>query len=110
MHHEVLQVVFNRGYSIAIFAFWLAAMAWLVKEKLLPPLLVGDPPSYRTILAAAQTDQPVAWEILLNGRSVGGAITTTERLADGINQLALSRHPAAVAPFGTDARLADRLR
>ncbi len=79
--------MFNRGYTIAIFAFWLAAMAWLVKEKLLPPLLVGDPPSYRTILAAEQTDQPVAWEILLNGRSVGGAITTTEHLADGINQM-----------------------
>jgi hypothetical protein len=79
--------VFNRGYTIAIFAFWLATMGWLVKEKLLPPLIVGDPPSYRTILAAEPENQSVAWEILLNGRSVGGAVTATEHLNDGISQL-----------------------
>ena len=84
---EVSALVFNRGYTIAIFAFWLATMGWLVKEKLLPPLIVGDPPSYRTILAAEPADQPVAWEILLNGRSLGGAVTTTEHLNDGISQL-----------------------
>ncbi|HEY4311563.1 MAG TPA: hypothetical protein VGN12_19105 [Pirellulales bacterium] len=79
--------MFNRGYSIAILAFWLASMGWLVKEKLLPPLLVGDPPSYRTILAAEQDSRPTAWEILLNGRSLGGAVTSVEHLPDGINQM-----------------------
>ncbi|HVU87478.1 MAG TPA: hypothetical protein VHD36_09150 [Pirellulales bacterium] len=79
--------MFNRGYTIAIFAFWLATSGWLVKEKLLPPLIVGDPPTYGTILAADPEDQSVAWEILLNGRSLGGAVTTTEHLADGISQL-----------------------
>jgi hypothetical protein len=79
--------VFSRGYSFAIVIFWLATSAWLVKEKLLPPLLVGDPPSYRTILASERTDSPVGWDIFLNGRRLGGAITSTETLSDGIHQL-----------------------
>lgn len=80
--------MFSRGYSIAIVVFWLATSAWLVKEKLLPPLLVGEPPSYRTILASEPDDaNSVAWDIFLNGRCLGGAVTSTEHLDDGINQL-----------------------
>jgi len=82
------KVVFSRGYIVAIVLFWLAATGWLVKEKILPPLLVGDPPSYRTILAAEQNEpKETAWDIFLNGRRVGGAKTVTERLPDSINQL-----------------------
>ena len=80
--------MFSRGYSIAIGFFWLAAMGWLVREKILPPLLVGDPPSYRTILAVEEEPpRPIAWEIVLNGRRVGGAKTVTEWLPDSIKQL-----------------------
>ena len=58
------------------------------QEKILPPLLVGDPPSYRTILDVGPTeDEPVGWDIFLNGKRLGGAVTRTARLADGINQL-----------------------
>ncbi|HEY1602271.1 MAG TPA: hypothetical protein VGG64_21895 [Pirellulales bacterium] len=80
--------MFTRGYSVAIVLFWLATTGWLVKEKILPPLLVGDPPSYRTILDVNSTaNAPVGWDILLNGKRLGGAISRTARLDDGINQL-----------------------
>ena len=79
--------MFSRGYSVAIVLFWLAATGWLVKEKILPPLLVGEPPSYRTILSGQHEAEPIAWEILLNGKSLGAAATRTVRLPDGISQL-----------------------
>ena len=79
--------MFSRWYTAAVLLFWLAAMGWLVKEKILPPLLVGDPPSYRTILAVEPSEtEAVGWEILLNGKRLGGATTKTIHLADSINQ------------------------
>ena len=38
------------GMRVAVVVFWLAMMLWLVAEKVVPPLLVGAPPSYKNIV------------------------------------------------------------
>jgi len=42
----------SRWFNTAVVVLWLATMSWLVKEKVLPPLLIGEPPSYSEIIEA----------------------------------------------------------
>jgi hypothetical protein len=78
--------VFSRWYTIAVALFWMAAMGWLFQQKLLPPLLVGDPPNYRKILSEeAADDLPVSWDVYLNDRELGKATTRTERQKDNVS-------------------------
>ena len=79
----------SRWYNVAVSVFWLGAMSWLVVAKVLPPLLVGEPPSYRTILATVEVDQPqtVGWEIFWNERRIGGATTTTQRRRNDMTEI-----------------------
>ncbi len=58
-------------------------MGWLVKEKVLPLFLLGDPPSQQTILAARRGEPPVGWRLQWNRRDVGWAISSTTQLASG---------------------------
>ena len=37
---------------MAVVALWLSATGWLVVEKVLPPMLVGQPPNYRSVVEA----------------------------------------------------------
>lgn len=90
----------NRWTTGLVFLFWLTTMGWLVKEKLLPPLLVGEPPSFRTILAEdSAPERTVTWTLLLNGKALGEAITRVERQENGVheirNRLHLRRLPLA---------------
>jgi hypothetical protein len=55
-------------------------MGWLVWEKLLPPLLVGDPPNYRSISDSRHFEEPVGWRLFLNGRPVGSAVGMAVKL------------------------------
>ncbi|MBX7167049.1 MAG: hypothetical protein K1X74_12030 [Pirellulales bacterium] len=66
----------NRWLNLAIIALWLASMTWLVVAKVLPPLLVGEPPSYASMLDGGP--QHLAWDILLDDRRVGEARSTLE--------------------------------
>lgn len=79
----------GRWFNVAVLVFWLAAMSWLVVAKILPPLIVGDPPSYRTILEAADGPRGgvTGWDILLDGRPLGWAVTQTERRVEGVSEL-----------------------
>jgi hypothetical protein len=77
----------SRWYSIAVVVLWLAAMTWLVTYKVLPPLLVGEQPSFPEILEAQQREPPVAWRLSLNGRKLGWAISATSPLPDGSTQI-----------------------
>jgi hypothetical protein len=79
----------SRGYNAIVVLFWLATMTWLVVDKLLPPLLRGEPPTYRTIVAADadQAPTPVAWRLLWNGRPIGRADGHTVRTSDGMTEL-----------------------
>ena len=58
-------------------------MGWLVSEKVLPPLLLGDPPSRRSILEARRGEPAVSWQLLCNNRPVGWAKSAAARLPDG---------------------------
>ena len=44
--------MYGRWYTTAVVFCWLASMTWLVTTKILPPLQLGDPPSYAAIVAA----------------------------------------------------------
>ncbi len=75
--------MYSRWFSTAVVLLWLSTMGWLVKEKVLPPLLLGDPPSNQTILEARRGDPPVRWQLLWNDRDVGWATNSTKRLDNG---------------------------
>jgi hypothetical protein len=80
--------VFSRWYIIAVALFWMAAMGWLFQQKLLPPLLVGDPPSYRTILNENRADNlPIQWDVFLNDRRLGSATTRTQRQKENVSEI-----------------------
>lgn len=68
----------SRWYNIAVVVLWLSAMGWLLHQKVLPSLLVGEPPSYPEILRAEKARGPAAWKATFEGRGLGWAVSTTE--------------------------------
>ena len=79
--------MYSRWSNAAVIILWLSAMGWLLVEKVLPPLLVGQPPSYRTILEAQRREPPVGWRMSFNGQRLGWALSTTERLEDDLTEV-----------------------
>jgi hypothetical protein len=77
----------SRWYSTAVVLLWLASMSWLVKEKILPPMLRGEPPSNTKILDAKKHAPPVGWRMSLNGRSIGWAMTDCELQPSGLAEI-----------------------
>lgn len=78
----------RRWYSLGVVLFWLATMGWLIQQKVLPPLLVGNPPTYRSIVAdRGPSDPPAGWQISLAGQPIGWAVSTTQRLESGLTQI-----------------------
>jgi len=76
--------MYSGWYRAAVTAFWLATMGWLLVDKVVPPLLVGEPPSYRTVLEHRDAaPRPVGWTILLDERELGWAISRSEALETG---------------------------
>jgi len=74
-------------YSVAVVLLWLATMSWLVSQKVLPALLVGEPPTYRTIVEAQQEEPLVGWTMSLNGRRVGWAVSKTSVLLNEMTEV-----------------------
>jgi hypothetical protein len=66
---------------------WVASMGWLVTTKVVPSLLVGDPPSYPTILAAQRSDPPVGWKMSWDDRRLGWAVSSTSLVAQGLTEV-----------------------
>ena len=79
--------MYNRWFSVAVILLWLSTMSWLVVTKVVPPLLIGDPPSYRTILNAQQSEPPVAWTMDINGRQMGWALCKTTAIPQGLTEV-----------------------
>ncbi len=77
----------NHPFNVIVVLFWLATMSWLVVAKVLPPLRVGEPPSYRSILDQSQKQLPICWNIRLQDKSIGWAANRVERRPDGITEL-----------------------
>ena len=71
--------------TVAVVVFWLATMSWLVVTKVVPPLLIGDPPSYQRQVEHVLdtgTDQH-GWDLFWNHAQVGWAGTRQTQLEDG---------------------------
>lgn len=80
--------MYSRWSNVAVVVFWLITMGWLVQDKILPSLSVGEPPTYRTILAeGADRDEPAAWNVFLNDELLGRAELRTRRLDNGVVEL-----------------------
>jgi len=75
----------NRWFNVATVLLWLASMSWLVIAKVLPPLLVGEPPTYQQILA--QPDERVTWSICWDDELVGTARSWTDRHIGDVIQM-----------------------
>jgi hypothetical protein len=79
--------MYSRWFSVGVVLFWMASMGWLIQQKILPPLVVGDPPTYRSILADHRTlDEPVGWSIRLNEEPLGWATSRAGLLDNGVTQ------------------------
>ncbi|MBN2476771.1 MAG: hypothetical protein JXB62_19330 [Pirellulales bacterium] len=79
--------MYSRWYNVAVVLLWLAAMSWLMVEKVLPPLQIGHPPSYGSILAAQGREPPVGWRMTFNGRPLGWALSTMAQLPTEITEI-----------------------
>jgi hypothetical protein len=79
--------MYPRWFNFAVVSLWLATMSWLVTTKVMPSLLIGEPPSYPTILAAQRAEPPVGWMILWNDRRLGWAVTNTKPLPQAITEV-----------------------
>jgi hypothetical protein len=79
--------MYGPWFNVGVVLLWLGTMTWLATTKILPSLLVGDPPSYQTILAGQDHEPPVAWILTLNGRKLGLALNTVAHTPDGLTQL-----------------------
>ncbi len=77
----------SRWYNTAVVVLWLATMSWLVAKKVLPPLLVGEPPSYRQVIEAQNRDPPVGWRVLWKGKQLGWALTDTKVQPSGLTEV-----------------------
>ncbi len=79
--------MYSRWFNIAVVGLWLSTMTWLVVAKVLPSLLVGEPPSYSTIIETKQRDLPVGWQMTFNGRSLGWALSRTVPMANHLTEV-----------------------
>ncbi len=77
----------SRWLNLAVVGLWLATMTWLVKEKILPPLMIGEPPSYRTIIEARRSEPPVGWELSFDGRPIGWALSAALPLPNDLTEI-----------------------
>ena len=73
----------SRAYNTVVVLFWIGTMSWLVVAKVLPPLRVGDPPNYRSILSQSKLHPSVCWSIHLNEAPVGWAASRIVRTSGG---------------------------
>lgn len=89
--YDDAQPMLSVRYNALVIVFWLGAMSWLLGAKVLPPLLLGEPPTYQKILAA-EPDAPaeeteVVWDITCDQRPVGTASSSIHPMEDGIREL-----------------------
>lgn len=79
----------HRSFNAIVVLFWFSTMTWLVVAKVLPPLNVGEPPSYSSIYAVEpdSAPQPICWEMLWNDRPLGWAVNRISRTESGVTEV-----------------------
>ena len=85
--------MFGRIFNGLVVVFWMIAMTWLLAEKVIPPMLGGDPPDYQSVLEPADEEKlPDAWKIRWKDKTVGFAASRVELRPDGeLDRLSFSR-------------------
>ena len=73
----------SRWYNFSVVALWITTMTWLVTQKILPSLLVGDPPERTVIISAQLADRLVGWDLLWGKEPIGWAWNRTDRMEAG---------------------------
>lgn len=78
----------SRVFNTLVIGLWLLTTSWLLIAKVLPPLMVGEPPNYRTIINVDQRKQqpPVCWSIRWNERYVGWAASDIVNNPDSMTE------------------------
>jgi hypothetical protein len=85
--------MYSRWFSVAVVVFWITTMGWLVQHKILPPLVVGDPPTYRAIIADRQAvEQPAGWLIYLDNQPLGWTTSHPSLLDNGVTDFHSRAH------------------
>lgn len=77
------QSMHSPWFNISVLALWLATMSWLVVEKILPSVMVGDPPDRVATLAAQTEDELVGYEVRWQKERIGHAVIGTKRKETG---------------------------
>jgi hypothetical protein len=71
--------MFGRIFNGLVIVFWMIAMTWLLAEKVIPPMLGGDPPDYQSVLEPSTREKlPDAWKLRWKERTVGFAASRVE--------------------------------
>jgi hypothetical protein len=71
--------MFGRIFNGLVIVFWMITMTWLLAEKVIPPMLGGDPPDYQSVLEPPKHEQlPDAWKLRWKDRTVGFAASRVE--------------------------------
>ncbi len=76
----------NRWFNAGVIVFWLVAMSWLLTQKVLPPMMAGDPPDYDAALPVgdnAVEPPAVCWRLLWDGRVIGTAASKPVHTEEG---------------------------
>ncbi len=79
--------MYSRWFNVTVVILWLATMCWLVQDKVLPLLAIGDPPSLPEIVDSQADDPPVGWEILIDDQPLGWALTETKKRDSGMREI-----------------------
>ena len=99
----------NRWFSATVVILWLATMGWLVKEKVLPLVLVGEPPSVGKAIEAQRKKPVVGWKVLVDSQPLGWALTGHAVAAHGpdggprsspLRHAAVGEDDARLSPVG----------
>ena len=87
----------NRIFSAVVIFLWVGTMAWLVVDKVLPPLLVGEPPEYVPHATRTEETLPVGWYVTWNTKPLGWAVNKVVAGIAGVTEVhsrvVLSRLP-----------------
>jgi hypothetical protein len=77
----------SRWFNTVVVIMWLTTMGWLMTEKVLPLLSLGEPPSISKIVNAQQNTPIVGWQVLCGQRRLGWALTETKRQPSGLTEV-----------------------
>jgi hypothetical protein len=77
----------GRLLSWGIVAFWLVMMGLLVHQEVLPALRLGEPASYRSLLAQQRGPKTVRMGIYAFDRRLGTSVSTVRPQRDGSTQV-----------------------